>query len=177
MCAAAEGERLGQVRQQRGRVAQRPRRPRRGMARREVHHRAGARPRRDSTGEERGSRGCADGGPRVEPREEDATAGELVDWPVAVGNSVAQMPRTVRFGSSAVQPAAGSLCGAPWAALDDGVTVEGEGARGFGGLLCVDDPSAPVWYGWATAHTADVCAAGATAVPCTASRQFVISVR
>ena len=105
------------------------------------------------------------------------TAGELVDWPVAVGNSVAQMPRTVRFGSSAVQPAAGSLCGAPWAALDDGVTVEGEGARGFGGLLCVDDPSAPVWYGWATAHTADVCAAGATAVPCTASRQFVISVR
>ena len=105
------------------------------------------------------------------------TAGELVDWPVAVGNSVAQMPRIVRFGSSAVQPAAGSLCGAAWAALDDGVTVEGEGARGFGGLLCVDDPSAPVWYGWATAHTADVCAAGATAVPCTASRQFVISVR
>ena len=112
-------------------------------------------------------------------------AEDLESWPVAVGLTGVREPRKVRYGSAALADVPGASAG-DWCANDWEVGAGAPDAVGntrYTGRLCVASTPAAMWYGWATAHVADLCSGSDASVAeaatqrCTGARAFTLSVR
>lgn len=110
---------------------------------------------------------------------------DLNMWPVAVGMDGVREARTVRFGSAALAQTPGTSAG-DWCSNDwspDAGTPDAVGNSRYAGRVCVDSSPAAMWYGWSTAHVADLCTssdaslAEASVQRCTGARAFTLAVR